>query len=375
MKCLSLALLLFSLIGGFHCAAVAATEYVITNDNVASSNTATVFELNTGTGNLKEVAILQTGGKGAGDFADIGNIEEAITANGSCVFVVDADSEDIASFSKATSYSKVGNYTNGSVGFNATGGSVTLSPNGKLLYVSYGASENIGAWHINADCSLTFIAAYVPSGGAYPFTAIKVAPNGEYLVVPLPNDGAELFSIGQSGALVDIGYLQFCAGRSCTPVGVDITRDSKLAVFGGSVGGAPAAFTAKITPQGLTGFKAFSLANPNGLKQNTAPFLSAAAYAGSGNLYFGFSHPAGAMTANFTENPATVAPINSTSISPPGGYDGSIAVTGNIMVVAEYPNVVGVFRINSDGTLSPLSTNTVAGATGLISISLFPATR
>jgi len=112
------------------------------------------------------------------------------------------------------------------------------------------------------------------------------------------------------------------------------------------------------------------------LKQNTAPFLSADAYAGSGNVYFGFSgHPSGVVTANFTEKPTKITPINSTLITPPGCCDGSIAVTGNIMVVAEYPNVVGVFLINSDGSLSSLSSTTVESATGLISVSLFPATR
>jgi hypothetical protein len=376
MKTVSSLLSLIVVMVGLSRASFAATQYVITNDNQPWSNTATVFELNTATGSMKEVAALQTGGEGAGNFADFGNIEQAITANRSCVFVVDADSEDIASFSKASSYSKVGNYTNGSVAFGAIGGSIALSPNGKFLYASYGDSENIGAWQVNPDCSLTFIAAYVPSGGPDVYSAIKVTPNGAYLVVPIPDIRAELFGIQQSGTLTDIGYLELCPLRDCIPVGVDITRDSKLAVFGGSVGGGPAAFTVEITPAGLTNFKGFSLANPYSLKQNTAPFLSADAYAGSGNVYFGFSgHPSGVVTANFTEKPTKITPINSTLITPPGCCDGSIAVTGNIMFVAEYPNVVGVFLINSDGSLSSLSSTTVESATGLISVSLFPATR
>lgn len=354
-----------------------ATEYVITNDNRVPGNTATVFKLDTTTGNLTKVTVLHTGGYGAGASIDFGNIEEAITSTGSCIFVEDADSSDIAAFSAATSYQKVGNYSNGAVEFGPIAGSLALTPNNDFLYASYGDSENIGAWQINSDCSLTFISAYTPSGGAEPLTAIKVTPNGAYLVVPLPNLRAELFSITQSGALRDIGFLELCNGeRSCEPVGVDITKDSKLAVFGGNVGGASAAFTADITPAGLTNLKAFSLVNSLGLKQNTAPFLSAGAYAGAGNLYFGFSSdPTGVVTAAFTEKPANITLSNATLINSPRGYDGTISATGNIMVVAEFPNVVGVFAINSDGSLTSLSETTVENAVGLISVSLFPATR
>jgi hypothetical protein len=56
--------------------------------------------------------------------------------------------------------------------------------------------------------------------------------------------------------------------------------------------------------------------------------------------------------------------------------EGNIAVTGNLMVIAEYPNQIAVFRINSDGSLTLLTTTTIdEQGEGLFSLSVFPNTR
>lgn len=60
----------------------------------------------------------------------------------------------------------------------------------------------------------------------------------------------------------------------------------------------------------------------------------------------------------------------------PDGQDGNIAVTGNIMVVAQYPDQISVFRIQKDGSLKLLSTKTIdEQGEGLFSLSIFPNTR
>jgi hypothetical protein len=58
------------------------------------------------------------------------------------------------------------------------------------------------------------------------------------------------------------------------------------------------------------------------------------------------------------------------------GNDGNIAVTGNIMIMAIFPDKIGVFSINPDGSLTTLSTTTVTGQhLDVFSLTLFPATR
>jgi hypothetical protein len=65
---------------------------------------------------------------------------------------------------------------------------------------------------------------------------------------------------------------------------------------------------------------------------------------------------------------------NATIVNP--GQVGNVAVTGNTMVVAQYPNQIGVFRIQKDGSLKLLSTATIdEQGEGLFSLSIFPNTR
>jgi hypothetical protein len=50
---------------------------------------------------------------------------------------------------------------------------------------------------------------------------------------------------------------------------------------------------------------------------------------------------------------------NATLVKAPDNLDGNIAVTGNLMVIAEYPNQIGVFRIQKDGSLKLLTTKSI----------------
>jgi len=364
----------------------AQTEYVIVNVNAPFENAANLYQLDVATGALTRVAVLETGGTGQGAI-NFANIQQAITQNAGCVFVEDAGTNDIASFSKASGYAKVGNYTNPAVGFDTDGGSLALTPDSRFLYASYSRTENIGAWTVNPDCSITFIAAYVPKRGADNFADLKVTPNGTGLVVPIPLlQAAELFTIDQSaGTLTDLGFISFdsihlCDLKQCLPNGLDFTKDSRLVVFASNIDIHPIALSAEITTTGLTNLRLWNLPNQAGIVTNMVPFFSAAGYAGSGNLYFGTSgfgtnRPRGVITTNFTENPLSIVVSNATAISSPV-TDGAIAATGSVMVVAEYPNEIGVFSINSDGSLTQLSTTIVENAKPeLFSLSVFPNTR
>jgi hypothetical protein len=84
--------------------------YGITNDDNPDGNTASVYQVVT-PGSIHQIKTLTTGGTGIGGgyFAAPRNALEQTAA---CVFVADVGSSDIAAFSKATHFAKVGNYSN-----------------------------------------------------------------------------------------------------------------------------------------------------------------------------------------------------------------------------------------------------------------------
>jgi hypothetical protein len=356
-----------------------AVTYVITNDNNTVANSATVYELNTTTGTLTLVKVLLTNGVALGGVS-FDAVGQAVTQTANCVFILDSGSSDIAAFSRATGYEKVGNYSDSAV---LNGASIALSPNGKWLYGTYIGTVNLGAWRVNADCSLTFIAAYTPSVPVA-LSDLKVTPNNLGLVVPLTNfEAAEGFRINPDGTLTDLGFVSFktipqCELDSgCFPFSVDITKDSRVAVFGSTNGGGniPVAITVNLTSAGLTDPEVWQVGNPVNANGSVLPFFSAAGYAGSGFLYFGVCGPgAGVTTTSFAENPLNIEVVTTTLVDP-ARYDGAIAVTGTTMVIAEPPNQIGVFRTNADGSITPLSTVTDPNSSDLISLSIFPNTR
>ena len=381
MKRMAFGLLLSCVL--FVCKIFGATEYVVANNNNLNNNTLTVYKLDTSSGAFTQIAVLQTGGDGLGTVFPLFNyseVQQAISPGAACVFALDARSQDIASFSKASGYALVGNYTNAAL--NPTGGgSLALTPNGMFLYATYGSTNNIGAWQVNVDCSLTFVGSYSPSGAAG-VGALKVAPNGNSLIVALTGTdvSAEMYSIDRgSGVLASLGVLAgFCGdnGTDCLPQGLDITKDSKFVIFAVPVNGFaifPYAVVARITPNGLTSPSFWSLNNSSLIADPTSAFLGATAYAGSGDLYFGMYN--GVVTTNFTENPIQIKVTGSTIIQGPK-ENGNIAVTGQWVIVAEYPNQIGVYKVNSDGSLTENSTTTISGVNpGMISVSTFPETR
>jgi hypothetical protein len=358
----------------------AATTYVITNDNNEGGNTATVYRLNKGTGALKQTGVLRTGGFGTPD-TNPANVSQAITEDGGCVFIFDVGSSDIAAFSAATEYSKVGNYSSPALGSAPGGGSLALTPSGGFLYATYNGTMNVGAWAVNSDCSLGFIGAYSPSGGTSGF-ALKVSPDGKYVVTAgVGFEGAELFSIDQTtGALTDINYLTYsnagtCAQIGCYPSGVDITKDSRVVVFGGE-GSLSTALFAEITANGLVGPRVALLKNSLGIGEPNCPFFSAAGYRGSGDLYVGMGGgpPTGLLTALVNEKPPSLVVRNAT-VTGGSHFQGVIAVTGNLMITALYPNQIGVFSINGDGSLTQVNLITDPNAVALTSLSVFPSVR
>lgn len=379
--------LLFALLGMvlIVCSTSFATTYVITNDDncAVASNTSSIYTLNASTGALKLTKTLQTGGLGncGGFFA---GVQASITQDTKCLYIADGGTSDIAAF-KVPALTKVGNYTNASVNGAFPGGSMALTPNGKFLYVSYGGTLNIGAWQRNADCSLTFIKAYVAKAGADTYSNLVVDPSGKGLIVSVTDLSAlELFLINQTtGALTDLGFTNLnnvagCASAGCFPTGIDITK-GELAIVATAdnnaittqLSGKKPYFT-KVTYVDLSGVP---------LINDETVWLSSSAYkTGTGPVYFGFSgdggDPYGVMTASLSSSGITVGASTAITTSP-SAFIGLAESTGSWMVVSEWFNQLQTFKINGNGTLTASAQGPVvdANANGALSFFIFPNTR
>jgi hypothetical protein len=368
-------------------ATFAATAYVIANDNVSSpSNSLTVYTLDTATGSLTQIASLATGGKGLGqEIAEpVYNTMIAVSSSGACIFAFDGASSDIAAFARASHFNRVGNYSDPAFSSGDFGGSISITPDGGFLYATYSNSQNIAAWAVNSDCSLTLLSAYVPRAGGVT-GPLKVTPNGKELIVT-SGSAAETFLINSTtGLLQDVGYLSFGdfmqCNLDCTLYSLDITKDSRGVVFAANVQIddysfiEPVALAAQITGNGLANPRGWTLKNPSGVTGNYSAFLDANAYAGNGNLYFGMYD--GIVTASFTENPPKISATQSKFMDIPQFYSGaSIAVDGNVLVQAEYPNLINTFAIGENGSLTLLNTVTLNNPNAaMFSLSIFPVSR
>jgi len=371
--------------------AYAGTSYVITNDDncYVPSNTSTVYALDTSTGYLRLVETLYTGGTGhcGGLLSAIGT---TVSRDAECIFLFDYGSSDIAAFAIPT-LTKVGNYSDPALIFSrGGGGSMSMTPNGKFLYATYDASRNIGAWRRNADCSLTFIAAYTATSSEAKVTSVYpdllVEPHGRGLIVSLPAlGGLELFGINpDTGMLTDLGFADLTSLDcfnidGCFPNGIDITRKG-LAVIGNGTFGS-SAFTAQIsvTKPYFKDLTYVDLKNSANLVGDLFPWLSAAAYAtGNGSLYFGFTglqYPSGVLQTSLSVSGIT--PGMPTRINSYTGINGMIQTTGNWLVLSEWFNQLQVFRINGDGSLTATDQGPVTdeNADGALTFFIYPPTR
>ncbi len=384
MRILRAVLGAYMLAGGF-VPGYSATQYVLVNNNKLSANSLILYELKSKTGRLRKVSVLHTGGQGWGGEEDLSAMQQAVRKDAGCILALDLGSSDIAAFSKATGYQRVGNYFDQHLISNALGDSLALSPDGRFLYASYSYTGNLGSWKVNSDCSLSLIGVSASFSQVGP---LQVTPDGKYLVAR--GLGAVIpFRIDQhTGSLTALNGVQFTDGAcarqgACLPCGIQISSDSKLAMFASYAPDArrehmiPLMLTAQITSEGLANPKVTNLTLENDLRLNIFPFLSATAYKGDGPIYLGVTSGGqstpGVLTAGFTEKPVKFSVTSSTVAN---SEVGNIAVTGNTLVMAQYPNQISVFRIKKDGSLKLLSTTTInEQGEGMFSLSIFPNTR
>jgi hypothetical protein len=206
-----------------------AGQYVITaNDIYRAPNSASVFKL-IGS-NLVNAPALSTTGWGIGG-TYFGTTAQAVigTATHVCLFVSDPGSDDIASFTAGgfATPVKVGNYHDAS-GSGAYIGT-SLAARGALLFAAYTASNNIGVWTINSDCSLTLATPASSTPTPAPVDGLAVSPDGRTLIATFAQTepGVGSYAIGGT-TLTPKGPYNTTAGTA----GVDITKDSKYALVG-----------------------------------------------------------------------------------------------------------------------------------------------
>jgi hypothetical protein len=344
-------------------------HYVLTNDNNNNTltNTATLFRLDPTDGSLIQGTVLDTGEDSTGGY--IGGTSLAITQHGACVFVADGSgsSSDVAAFSRATGYDKVGNYSNSVLQAAANSMVMVANTAGTILYVAYDGSSNLAVWRINSDCSLTL-------ANTYPtvtfLDSMTITHDGSTLLAVFAlHEMADSWAISGS-TLTDKGAVTLLAASS----GIVVTNDDLVVIMGtGYTTEKSNVITASLP--GFTNQQEWLLGPGIGAGSLA---LSPDAAAGNGCLYVGNNGKliggggASITGATFSENPVNVTYVNDAA-APAANVVANLALitnTGNGggVYVAENPSTVGVFLASSDCSVTLEKENSDPQGADLLSI-------
>jgi hypothetical protein len=216
-------------------------KYLVTNDDNATANTATVYTIGAG-GALTQVKVVKTGGtgNGGGYFASprVGVLHDKVQ---SCVYISDAGSADVAAISEAT-LKLVGKFKAGASDAGTFAG-VGLIANQNYLYAGFSGTAgeqgtgSIATYKIKSGCKLKYLKS-IPAKGLGAGTFGIGAPDGmglhgKILVVAYGDGSIESFNVSH-GVPVPNHDEQNSTGEpnSYYPAGVDISADGKFAIFG-----------------------------------------------------------------------------------------------------------------------------------------------
>ena len=147
-----------------------------------------------------------------------------------CVFLADGKGMDIASF-LYPSLAKVGNYTDSAVTNSRLG--IVLVAQGNYLFAAYNGQTSqdgqIGVWRIEHGCALNLVNTY---SSLFATFSMAVSPNGQALVISYETDFCVgSYGIGPGGVLTGPYLAELNTNNGYAPWGVDITADSKYAIF------------------------------------------------------------------------------------------------------------------------------------------------
>jgi hypothetical protein len=218
----------------------AQTKYVITNDNNFDSpgNSASIFAVGNG-GALSQVTTIPTGGYGSGSgFFGTAMVSVLRSKAHDCAYIGDIFGKygvppgdvaaiDISNLTLAGSFPGFP-LDNGEL----DGVGLAENPSGTFLFASYSSSGTITTYKQLAGCKLKRVGEVITVGAGYgSVDGMKVTPNGNFLILAYSDGSLGSYKIdATTGALTLINRYLVADGGLAS--GVDITSDSKWALFG-----------------------------------------------------------------------------------------------------------------------------------------------
>lgn len=209
-------------------------SYVVTNNAIDGPNTAAIFVAD-GTPALTVQGSVNAAGQGYPGGPNYA-ATEAMSRQGTnmCLFVSDGGSNQVAAIIAQTQKT-VGEFSGSETDDGSFGIGLAVRPDGQYLYAGFTASGSIATFSIGAGCTLTFLGD-VTAGGLNVDTVdgLRASPNGNLLVVANGDGSIQSFTIS-AGLPVSNNDLQYSTGWNnygSMPLSVDVTADSKFAIFG-----------------------------------------------------------------------------------------------------------------------------------------------
>jgi 6-phosphogluconolactonase (cycloisomerase 2 family) len=208
------------------------SQFVVLNTSAAKyqqgkPNHGAVFMFDTtGSPSLKLSETLATHGKPGAPVFGLQEVAMVQQGTGACIYLSDAGTADVAAFIYPT-FSQVGRYR--MPNSRSTLAGLGLAARGSYLFASYNkqALNYIATWEISAGCGLTFVTTLEVANNV---SSMAISPDEHTLAVGYnyPQGSVDSFSVGSDGMLIEHGPW---IGPFNSPDGVDITADSKYAIF------------------------------------------------------------------------------------------------------------------------------------------------
>jgi len=378
---LGLAMLTFICVASGWAEGASQPHYLITNDDVPFGNGVTFYTVEAnGTLTYKGQVLTGGGGIGGGFFAT--NRVSVLNSPGNeCVYASDAGTGDIVGINVNTM--EVGGIASGSATDSGATNGIGLALNGQYLYASFTASNTIGTFQVQSDCSLSFVNDVAVVGLQAGFIN-GMAVHGNMLVATFGDGSIASFDIS-SGMPVSNGDEQNSTGYvkaqgTTYPNQVEITKDGRFAIFGDT-----STSTMVEVSDLATGRLNTTVAYALGTTLNSSNILLSP---DETLLYIGNTQGA-KITAAFFDKTTGKITMGCASGTLRGyvskwSYVASLALetnagTGNTIYVAEFaaPSYIAMVGVNSSGgkcTLQefPNSPVTDSDGFGLLSIGTYP---
>lgn len=294
--------------------------YVISNDG-SVPNTATVLKLDPKNGQLSVSGVFHTGGQGGYQNTD-GEVTMAVSPNGSCLFVADVGSSDIAAFSRT---GRVGNYSSSNL---VAEHELVLAenPSGNILYAGYFGSENLAVWTINSDCSLSLANTY-PTSGPEGLENLTVTHDGTTLLGTFgatdPSSYVDSWTISGTGLVDNGAVLVEPWGNGVSKiVATDDNKMVLMSIISNSITGPDSAIITANLP-GFTNQQMWEFDQAGAVDvamsrdANTGKGCVYLAENGIGDGSGGWADPPGIMGVQFQESPLTLSAASKASSADP----------------------------------------------------------